>query len=344
MAEPIYRNPPTMSRTVGPKTLAQTIDWSLTSRKIPAQWAKATGDGVRVAVLDTGCELDHPDLVGQIEGAEDFSGSRWGAQDRNDHGTWCAGMIAAVNNDVGTVGVAPQARLLIGKVLGDSGSGSTASVVAGIDWAREQGAHVVSMSLGSPHHDPRELRAIQRYLADARPGDPRYVITAAGNDGNPAGTDSVNYPAKYTETIAVAAVCEDGRRADFSSRGPAVDIAAPGCEMISTITGHRYGRMSGTSMATPFVAGVVALAISSGMNLGDTDRLRMILGQNAVDIGAPGEDEDTGWGLIDPATLLEAPAPGGQDPEANEWTLGPLTFRHPVYYRGESGLHISLSM
>src|SRR5262245_13462417 len=115
--------------------LAEPIDWSLTNYHVPVHWKATRGQGIRVAVLDTGIDESHPDLALAIDDARDFTRSRYGPIDQNGHGTHTAGTIAARQNNVGVIGVAPDCRLLIAKVLGDDGSGSSTNVAAGIDWA-----------------------------------------------------------------------------------------------------------------------------------------------------------------------------------------------------------------
>src|SRR6185437_4984179 len=124
--------------------LSETIDWGLTAYQIPDHWKATRGKSVKVAVLDTGIDEAHPDLKDAFDDARDFTRSRFGPIDRHGHGTHTAGTIGARQNDIGVVGVAPDCRLLIGKVLGDDGSGSSATVAAGIDWACDSGADVIS--------------------------------------------------------------------------------------------------------------------------------------------------------------------------------------------------------
>jgi len=283
-------------------------------------WKETEGEGVRVAILDTGCDLAHPDLADGVAEAADFTGSLWGAGDRNAHGTWCAGMVGARANNVGVRGIAPKCDLLIAKVLGDDGAGSEDSILRGINWARDKGANIISMSLGGPRMGDRVLAAIKDFQTQPH----RFVICAAGNDGR---ANSVNYPAVWSQTVAVAAVDESKRLTSFSSRGPEVDIAGPGANMLSTVpmSAGGYARMSGTSMATPFVAGVVALMLAKHLKRGGKTGLETQsdlldhLERTAVDAGVPGRDDGYGWGLIDPtklASAVDAPiqAPAEQAP------------------------------
>ena len=301
----IVRLPPwRRSSNVMSALSAKERDWGLNQFGVSDAWRHSRGAGIRVAVLDTGVDDTHQDLRGQILQTEDFTRSPYGAMDVQSHGTHCAGVIAARENGEGVVGVCPDLAedgggLLIGKVLGDDGSGRGRWVADGIHWAHEQGAHIISMSLGAPHPDSRIMKAIEYVVQQGA-----FVITAAGNDGG-GGTsqDRVNYPARFRETIAVGAVGKDQLIADFSSRGDAVDIAGPGHNILSTVPGNRYVRMSGTSMATPFVSAVVALARSQG-ELGSTTDLRDLLYEHAQDAGLPGKDRDYGAGLIRPEAML----------------------------------------
>lgn len=295
--------------------LAETIDWGLAAYGVPAQWKRSRGAGVKVAVLDTGVEADHPDLAGAVVDACDFTRSSSGTNDRSGHGTHVAGTIAARDNGAGVIGVAPDCGLLVGKVLGDDGSGDAADVAAGIDWACRAGADVISMSLGSPEPDSRMRAALQRAVARGV-----YVACAAGNEGRP---DSVNYPARWGCGVTVGAVDRQGRAAPYSSMGPEVDVCAPGSDVLSTYLRHGYAKLSGTSMATPFVAGVVALWLAqlrqSRASLPRPRELVELLRRTAVDAGPAGKDPQYGYGLIHPASVL---ADGGAG--APRWELGPL--------------------
>lgn len=296
-----YRLPP--FRVAAAYTqLSETTDWGLALLHVPEQWRETQGAGVRVALLDTGIEHTHPDLLGAVDDLRDFTGGASGTLDRVGHGTHTAGIVGARRNDRGVVGVAPECRLLVGKVLGDDGSGADDSVAAGIDWAVQAGADVVSMSLGSPTPSPAIAAAVARAAAAGK-----FLICAAGNDGR---DQSVNYPARFDDTVAVGAVDRHGRIAEFSSRGPEVDVCAPGEDVLSTYLGGGYARLSGTSMAAPFVSGVVALLLAkhkrtAGATPVETpSQLIEHLQRTATDAGPTGRDPSYGFGLIDPAKLL----------------------------------------
>lgn len=292
-----FRLPPFECKAV-PKALAETFDWSIAFGGIPELWKQSHGKGVVVAVLDTGCDLTHADLAGSIDKAEDFSGSIFGADDRQGHGTWCAGMIGARANGIGVRGLMPECRLLIGKVLGDDGSGSERAIMKGFKWAWLNGAHIISMSLGGGRMSD-EFRTMIKTFTNL---PNRFVICAAGNDGR---DNSVNYPAKWPECVAVGAVDKQGRLTEFTSRGPEIDILAPGQDMLSTIPGG-YGLMSGTSMATPFVAGVAGLALAKHMLAGEKSDMRTTP-QLLDHLKKTAKQDASGYGIINPIGLMDKP-------------------------------------
>lgn len=285
---------------------SQVVDWGVLALGVPSLWTDAAGENVTVAVLDTG-NPDHPDLQGVVQLAKDFTGSQNGVRDLQGHSTHCCGIIAARDNALGVVGVAPKANLVIGKVLGDSGSGSSQSVAAGIQWAADQGVDIISMSLGSPQADSSIKAAIQYAVAKGV-----YVVVAAGNSG--PGPNTVEYPGRWPEVIAVASTNQSGKVSSYSSRGPEVDIAAPGEQITSTYLNGTLAKLSGTSMATPFVAGIIALALSKYKKIGRDDPANPVrptpkqmierLQKCVTDMDSPGFDFNAGWGLIDPSKLV----------------------------------------
>ena len=305
---------------------SQVVDWGVRALGVPELWRKTRGKGVRVAVLDTGAP-DHPDLAGAVLEARDFTGSRYGSRDVQGHSTHCCGILAARDNATGVVGVAPEASLLIAKVLGDGGSGSSAAVAAGVRWAAERGADVISMSLGSQAPD----ESIRSAIRDAV-GRNVVVVVAAGNDGPDPG--SVDYPGRWPEAVAVASYNEAGRISDFSSRGAEVDVAAPGEHITSTYLNGTLAKLSGTSMATPFAAGVIALLLAARApaKLSAAEVLSRIK-ETSADIGSPGFDPASGWGLIDPKKLvIDAPAATPTLPVTHTLTFsGSFTLDGKVY-------------
>jgi len=283
---------------------SQVAPWGITKINADKAWQVTNdpnkGKGIKVAILDTGIQYDHPDLQANIKGGVNFvgSGSRDGSTDpkrwtdKNGHGTHVAGTIAAEDNGIGVVGVAPQASLYAVKVLNNQGKGSYSDIIQGIDWAVKNDMQVISMSLGGKS----DSKALKKAVDNAR-AKGVIVVAAAGNsgDGNPA-TNNVIYPAKYDSTIAVAATNSKDAVAKFSSDGKEVDVAAPGVSVHSTYKGSSYKAMNGTSMATPHVTGTVALMLSAGISPG---KIQSKLEKTAVDLSPSGYDVFTGHGRID---------------------------------------------
>lgn len=284
----------------------EVIDWGVKAVNAPAAWAKGiTGKGVIVAVLDTGCDPDHRDLKDRIVGGKDFTSSRIGWKDFNRHGTHCAGTVGASGNGWGLKGVAPEYSLLVGKVLSDQGSGSVDGIARAIDWATINKADVISMSLGGPGSDGWIPPALERAEAAGV-----IVVAAAGNEG--PGQNTCGFPGQYKQTIAVAAVDSQDRTAAFSSRCPAVFTAAPGVQIQSTLPGGLFGVMSGTSMATPHVAGLAALWVQAHPEIPKKDRpaaWRKALQASCKDLPPAGRDTATGYGFPDAAKLIEGGTP-----------------------------------
>ncbi|MEU5724708.1 S8 family serine peptidase [Micromonospora sp. NPDC047738] len=238
----------------------------------PAAWAAGRdGAGVRVAVLDTGVDATHPDLAGRIAETQDFTGGG-SARDGHGHGTHVAATIAGSGAASGGLrkGVAPGAKLLIGKVLDDGGSGYDSGIIAGMEWAAHSGAKVISMSLGGPATDGTD--PMSQAVNDLTAETGALFVIAAGNEGE-AGT--VGTPGAAAAALTVGAVDRDDNLADFSSRGPRLgdnglkpEITAPGVGIVAaraagtamgTPVDDAYTRASGTSMATPHVAGAAAI-------------------------------------------------------------------------------------
>ncbi|GAB4266328.1 MAG: S8 family peptidase [Thermoleophilia bacterium] len=313
---------PTTTTTAAP---AQTTPWGITRVGAPTVWAASftapangTGDGVNVAVIDTGIDLDHPDLAGNIEGgymaiaATGKYRKNRSYNDDNGHGTHVAGIIAAANNGVGVVGVAPQADLYAVKALDQNGSGWTSDIVDGIYWAigthsdRDAAGNltpgndirVINMSFGSDYLSTTLASAVRDAYAAGI-----LLVAAAGNDGA-----AVDYPGSYPEVVAVAATDATDAVPSWSSRGPEVELAAPGVSVYSTYAGGGYKVLSGTSMAAPHVSGSAALVWGAQPELSVAD-LRTLLTASAEDLGAPGRDDLTGAGLVRPDRALNLVGP-----------------------------------
>lgn len=256
------------------------------------------GAGVRVAIVDTGIDLDHPDL--HVAGGATFVGGTSSADDDNGHGTHVAGIVAALDNGLGVIGVAPEAALYAVKVLNHNGEGYTSDLIRGIEWAVDNNMQVVNMSLAASGPSTELQQA-----CDVAFQSGVILVSVAGNSGNPSGTgDNVPYPARYDSVIAVASTDSSDSRASDSGTGPAVELAAPGVSIYSTCRGGTYCTKQGTSMASAHVAGVAALVIASGIedasgNGRVNDEVRQRLQQTADDLGAAGRDTLYGYGLVD---------------------------------------------
>ncbi|HLD79059.1 MAG: hypothetical protein A2822_04440 [Candidatus Staskawiczbacteria bacterium RIFCSPHIGHO2_01_FULL_41_41] len=279
-----------------PSQPAQKLPWGVD--RVDADLANNTGAGVTVCVVDTGIDKDHPDLQGNIVGGRNFvakgatvDSTKW--DDDNGHGSHVAGTIAAVDNTIGVVGVAPSASLLAAKVLNRQGSGYLSDVIAGIDYCVQSGAKVVSMSLGTSS----DIQSMHDAV-DAAYASGVLLVAAAGNDYGGA----VSYPAAYDSVVAVSATDSADNLASFSNVGPQVELAAPGVSILSTYKGGGYATLSGTSMATPHVSGVAALAWEANPLLTNAE-VRALLQSTADDLGAVGKDDLFGYGLVD-AELL----------------------------------------
>lgn len=277
--------------------------WGLTAVRAPSAWAAGDAAGQVVAVVDSGVDLSHPDLAGALVPGYDVLAGTAGGQDQNGHGTHVAGIVAAVaGNGVGGAGVALHARVMPVRVLDASGAGSSADVAAGVVWAVDHGADVVNLSLGGPSDDAVLDRAIAYALGKGVP-----VVAAAGNEaesGNP-----VEYPAAVPGVIAVSAVDSSSQHAPFANTGDYVAVSAPGVGVPSTWLGGGYATLSGTSMATPFVAGAAAVVRAAAPGLTPA-QVRAALVGSARDLGSAGPDPTYGAGLLDVAAARAAAVAG----------------------------------
>lgn len=271
---------------------AQAIQWGVKRVDAPAAWSVTRGEGVKVVVIDTGLDMTHPDLAGNIKGGWNAITKGNDFNDDHGHGTHCGGNVAALDNKIGIVGVAPKADLYGVKVLDANGSGTFDDVIAGMQWAIDNHMEVASMSLGASQGN--------QALADMVKAMKKAGVTLVAAAGNSGG--SVGYPGGYPEAIAVSASDNNDQLADFSSRGPQVAVIAPGVDVYSLSMNGGYETMSGTSMATPHVAGLAVLYVAT--HKGATpDEVRA--GLSAASTKLPGvPDVGQGAGLPDAATLV----------------------------------------
>ncbi|MFA5140982.1 MAG: S8 family peptidase [Elusimicrobiota bacterium] len=262
------------------------MPWGIARVKAQSAWERTQGDGVKVAVVDTGIDFKHPDLAANYAGGTNVVDSKKSPMDDNGHGTHVAGTIAAVKDGQGVVGVAPKAKLYAVKVLDGDGGGNLSGIVKGILWCADNGIQVANMSLGAARGSifMRMALVYAKYKGVV-------VVAAAGNSGG-----DVSYPGAYEETLAVSASDSSDKIAEFSSRGKQVDFIAPGVGVKSSIPGGGYDRYSGTSMATPHVAGLAALAVSQGAS--GLAGVKAMLGAAAKPLAGL-KPEEQGAGMID---------------------------------------------
>lgn len=298
-------------------TLVQTKKKNKTSKKdivptgldlIKAKygWIDSEGEGVVVAVLDTGADMSHTDLAPNMIGGKNFVAGYPDddIRDFHGHGTHVAGIIAAAKNNQGIIGVAPKAKLLIGRVLSPEGYGEDHWIANAIRWAiRWRGpsgekVNIINMSLGGPEYSAEIHRAVKAAVKHNI-----SVICAAGNEGDGKDmTNEVSYPAYFPEVIAVGAIDEQQRAARFSNTNREIDVAAPGYQILSTLPEGKYGVLSGTSMAAPHVSGFASIVIGKYMRrLGTTptdQELYALIKFLTKDVEGMGIDASTGAGLI----------------------------------------------
>jgi len=280
-----YAEPDFVAEAVGsPDDPYFGLQWGLTKVEASQAWEVTKGSGsINIAILDTGVDLDHPDLANKLISNINFSNSAT-TDDVYGHGTHVAGIAAAMtNNGVGVAGLGYTATIMNVKVLSDAGAGAYSWIASGIVWAADNGAEIINMSLGGSSNSSTLEDAIDYAWSKGV-----VVVAAAGNNGN----TSPMYPAYYTNCIAVAATDANDAKASWSNYGGWVDVAAPGASIYSTLKDNGYGYKSGTSMASPHVAGLAALVFTTVSDAnGDgklNDEVRSRIETTCDDIGVSG--------------------------------------------------------
>lgn len=242
-----------------PSDTSFSSQWGPQKVSAPAAWDVTKGSSsVVIAVVDTGVDLNHPDLSGKIQTtyAYNFVSNTTNAQDDNGHGTHVAGIAAAATNNArGIAGMCPSCLIMPVKVLNSAGSGTYSAIANGVRWAADHGAKVINLSLGGTAGDATLQSAI-----DYANSKGVLLACAAGNSG----TTTINYPAYYSSCVAVASTDSSDNASTFTTRGSWVDTSAPGTSIYSTYWNDTYATLSGTSMATPHVAGLAGLLFSQG--------------------------------------------------------------------------------
>ncbi len=274
-----------------------TLPWGIDTADAEKVWPLGnTADIIKVAILDTGISTKHTELKPNVKGCYNAISLFKNCNDLNGHGSHVAGTIGAVKNGKGVVGMAPQVDLYAVKVLNDAGWGYMSDIIEGIMWAATNNMDVINLSLGASTGSQSMHDAV---VAAKNAGV--VVVAAAGNNGG-----AVGYPAAYPEVIAVSAIDQNKSIASFSSRGPEIDLAAPGVNIYSTYKGTGFATLSGTSMATPHVVGAAALVMASsigsydenGNTAWDPSEVIQKLKDRALDLGVPGDDPLYGAGMV----------------------------------------------
>lgn len=283
----------------------QKSGWQISAFSLPKAWDKTQGEGVVIAVIDTGCDLTHPDLIRNLLPGVNLIQPGKEPIDDNNHGTHSIGIICAENNDIGVVGVAPKCKVIPIKAMDSKGNGNLEAVCKGIKLAIDRNADIICLSIGCPNPLGQLRKIIQSAVKKGIP-----VICAAGNAGN---SKDIYYPAAYPETIAVGSIDEDFDRSDFSCTGHNLDFMAPGGKILSTVPKDWYAILSGTSMAAPFVAGLCALLLSysrksGNIKLASVNDYRKLFRQYSIPISNKqyaGDGFFQGFGIIDPRKFME---------------------------------------
>lgn len=277
---------------------AEMTQWGLSAIHAPAAWEVSTGERrAKLCVLDTGVAWDHPDLAANVGNERtNVRDPTQSAYDDAGHGTHIAGIAAAaVGNGIGASGVG-NITILPVKVLDANGRGTEADLATGLVWCAKHDASVALMAL-SVDDAPQALQRAIRYAVD----HDVLLVASAGNTG--ACTSCVAYPARHPDVLAVSAIDPNSALAPFSSRGPEVDLAAPGVDIVSTLGADGYASGSGTSQAAAFAAGAAALVRDAAPFL-DASATRLVLESAARDVGPKGDDASTGEGVIDVGSAL----------------------------------------
>jgi subtilisin family serine protease len=276
----------------------QTTGWEITKFDIPKQWKKSRGEDVVIAVIDTGCDINHKDLKENILPGKNFVSTSQEPLDKNGHGTHVCGTIIASDNSSGIVGVAPRAKVMPVKGLKDDGSGSLESIVNSIRWSADAGVDFITMSLGSPRSS-KELEDAINYAYNKGV----VIFCAAGNSGPDV---DIMYPARYKSTISIGAIDENLNRTSFTCSGEDLDFLAPGHNILGCVPGNNYALMSGTSMSNPFAVGCAALYCSYhrkvGKKLSQQDYIDLFK-KTATTLKNPeyaGKRQYEGYGILNP--------------------------------------------
>ena len=290
--------------TVSPSDPLLEQQWGLAATNVPLAWSQTGGAGITIAIVDSGVDLDHPDLVDRLLPGRDFVDGDDEPDDPNGHGTHVAGIAAASSNNLGVAGAAPLASILPVRVLDANGAGSDETIAEAIRWAADNGADVINLSLGESGFISRLTRgsSLNRAIREVA-AEGVVVIAAAGNEGTAGQRYRIG-----VDVLVVNATDQKGSVAEFSNVGDVRSISAPGVEILSTAPTeptaiwpsgtNGYEVLDGTSMATPLVSGIAALALAAGV---DPTQLIDVLLDTAAN---PSGDVFLGAGIVDASAAL----------------------------------------
>ena len=284
---------------VDPRSWENENAYQIADYHVPSVWHQTEGEGVVIGVIDTGCDINHVDLVGNLLPGKAFVKPDLPMSDEHGHGTFVSGIICAKHNGHGVHGVAPKAKVRPYRCLDGAAGGTYEDILNGIHQSIEDGVDIINFSIRMSVDNAPLRDAVRRSYEANIP-----MICAAGNSGREEHQDVV-WPASYRETIAIGAIDKDLLKADFSNTGLNLDFVAPGVNIRSTFPGSEYRRSSGTSFAAPWIAGIVALMISKHRKFGGrtpvntVEDIREHLKKTSIDIGTVGKDIKFGYGIID---------------------------------------------
>jgi len=228
------------------------VPYGIRKLRVPSVWKRSLGERVRIGVIDTGVDYNHPDLQQVLSRGINLLNPRTLPLDDNGHGTHIAGTIAATGRNAMT-GIAPRATIFPVKAFDHNGSAYVSDIIKGIDWCVQNKVHIINMSFGMKRRSQAMLEAVRNARKNGV-----IIVASSGNDGK----EAVDYPARFRQTISVGAIGRTGDVAPFSNRGKRIDVYAPGEKIMSTWPNYRYREMTGTSMATAHVTGILALVLS----------------------------------------------------------------------------------
>jgi subtilisin len=264
---------PTAGKPFTSADTSRRIPWGLTAIQAPKLWPKSKGQGVRIGIVDTGVDFAHPDIKSSLHRGVNILQRHQLPLDDNGHGTHIAGTLVASNVSTGIRGVAPRASLYPIKAFDRDGAAYVSDIILAIQWCLANHMNIINMSFGMSAYSPALHNAVKTaYAQDV------VIVASAGNHGK---LNMIDYPARFPQTIGVGATNRGNRIAAFSNQGELVDVYAPGEEIYSTWPHGQYNELSGTSMATAHVSGVIALLLTKKPKLTAT-RIKTILTSSAI--------------------------------------------------------------